>query len=118
MNRINHLEGSILNILRKHKGRNNPITCRQLEKMTDSRSRDIRKTIANLVKTERAIIASSVNYPYGYYLITRKRDAEACLKQYYSRIREMLNRARILNKMVRKKFGVSYQGEFDFARKR
>lgn len=118
MNKINHLEGSILNIVRKHKGRNNPITCRKLEKMTGSRSRDIRRIIANLVTTERAIIASSVNYPYGYYLITRKQDAKVCLKQYYSRIREMLNRVRILNKMVKKKFGINYQEEFNFAEKR
>lgn len=62
-------------------------------------------------------IASSVQYPYGFYLITGKKEAENCLKQYYSRVKEMINRANILSKTVKKKFGVKYEEEFDFARK-
>lgn len=115
---MNHLEEPILHILRKHRGRNNPVTCHCIEKITGSSSRTVRRTISDLVKMERALIASSVNYPYGFYLITNKHEAKTCLRQYYSRAKEVLNRARILNKMVKKKFGVSYQKEFYFVNQR
>ena len=61
-------------------------------------------------------IASSVRYPYGFYWITGKKEAKNCLGQYYSRAKETLRRARILDEIVTKKFGVKYQEEFDFAR--
>ena len=118
MNKMNHLEKLILRILRKHRGRNNPVTCRRLEKIAGYSSRNIRKTIANLVIRHYIPIASSVHYPYGFYLITNKQEAETCLRQYYSRVREVVNRARILNEAVKEKFGISYQEEFDFVGKR
>ena len=118
MNKMNHLEKLILRILKRHRGRNNPVTCRQLEKITGFSSRNIRKTIANLVIRHRIPVASSVHGPYGFYLITNKQEAETCLRQYYSRAGGVLNRARILNEVVKEKFGVSYQEEFDFVRKR
>ncbi len=117
MNKMNHLEKLILCILKKHRGRNNPVTCRRLEKITGSSSRNIRKTIANLVIRHHIPIASFVHCPYGFFLITNKQEAGTCLKQYYSRVREVVNRARILNEAVKEKFGVSYQEEFDFVRK-
>lgn len=118
MNMMNHLEKLILRILERHRGRNDPVTCRQLEKITGSSSRNIRKTIANLVIRHHIPVASSVCHPYGFFLITNKQEAETCLRQYYSRVRGVVNRARILNEVVKEKFGISYQEEFDFVRKR
>lgn len=118
MNKIDHLEKIILNILKKHRGKNNPIRCRRLEKITGLSSRKIRRIIANLVVKHRILIASSVHYPYGFYLITNKQEAETCLRQYYSRIQNVLNRARILSEAVKKKFGINYQEEFNFVRER
>ena len=118
MNKMNHLEKLILRILKRHRGRNNPVTCRQLEKITGFSSRNIRKTIANLVIRHRIPIASSVHCPYGFYLITNKQEAGTCLRQYYSRVQNVLNRARILSEAVKKKFGINYQEEFNFVRER
>lgn len=109
-----YLEETILNILEAHKGKDNPITVQELEKMTLASSRKIRKAIANLVIHHEIPIASSVNYPYGFYLITDNDEALACLKQYWSRVREVANRAKRLSKAVEDKFGIKYQKEFDF----
>jgi len=117
MNEMNHLEEPILRVLKRHRGSGNPITCRRLEKTIGFSSRQIRRTIQHLVVDHHVPIASSVRYPYGFYLITGKKEAENCLRQYYSRTKETLNRARILNKIVKDKFGVKYQEEFDFAGK-
>lgn len=118
MNKIDHLGKIILKILKKHRGKNNPIRCRRLEKITGLTSREIRRIIANLVVKHRILIASSVHYPYGFYLITDKQEAELCLRQYYSRVQNVLNRARILSEAVKKKFGINYQEEFNFVRER
>jgi len=116
MNKIDHLEKLILKILKKHRGKNNPIGCRRLEKITGFSSRKIRRIIANLVVKHRILIASSVHYPYGFYLITDKEEAGLCLRQYYSRVQNVLNRTRILSEAVKKKFGINYQEEFNFDR--
>lgn len=109
-----HLEEAILSILKEHKGRDNPITVTALEKLTLSSSRKIRRAIANLVITHNIPIASSVHYPYGFYLITDKDEALACLRQYWSRVKEVSTRAKSLSNAVEDKFGVKYQGEFNF----
>ena len=116
MNEMNHLEEPILRILKNQRGRNNSITCRKLEKITGFTSRHIRRTIQDLVVQRRMPIASSVRYPYGFYWITGKKEARNCLGQYYSRAKETLKRARILNEITTKAFGIKYQEEFDFAR--
>ena len=118
MNKIDYPEQLILKILKKHRGKSNPITCRRLEKVTGFSSRKIRRVIASLVIKHHILIASSVHYPYGFYLITNKEEAELCLGQYYSRAENVVNRARVLSEAVKKKFGINYQEEFDFARER
>lgn len=109
-----YLEETILNVLQEHQGKDNPITVQELERMTLASSRKIRKAIANLVIHHEIPIASSVQYPYGFYLITDKDEALQCLKQYWSRVKEVANRAKRLSKAVEDKFGVKYQKEFDF----
>ena len=118
MNKMGCLERLILKILKKHRGRSNPISCQRLEKVTGFSSRKIRRIIASLVVKHRIPIASSVHYPYGFYLITNKEEAELCLGQYYSRAENVVNRARVLSEAVKKKFGINYQEEFDFTRER
>lgn len=117
-NKMSILEEVILNILESHKGKDNPITVQDLEKTTCASSRKIRRAIANLVIQHNIPIASSVNYPCGFYLITDKDEALQCLRQYWSRVKEVANRAKILSKAVEDKFGVKYQQEFDFNRDR
>ena len=114
MPKMSPLEFTILNILETHKGRDNPITVQELERITCSSSRKIRRAIANLVIQHNIPIASSVHYPYGFYLITDKNEALHCLKQYWSRVKEVANRAKVLSKTVEKKFNLKYQKEFDF----
>lgn len=109
-----YLEETILNILETHKGKDNPITVQELERMTLASSRKIRKAVANLVIHHEIPIASSVQYPYGFYLITDKDEALQCLRQYWSRVKEVANRAKRLSKAVEDKFGIQYQKEFDF----
>ncbi|MEW6008235.1 MAG: hypothetical protein AB1629_01185 [Candidatus Omnitrophota bacterium] len=112
--KMNSLEQTILHILECHKGKDNPITVQELERMTLASSRKIRKAVANLVIYHEIPIASSVNYPYGFYLITDKDEALQCLRQYWSRVKEVANRAKRLSKAVEDKFGIRYQKEFDF----
>ena len=109
-----NLEKTLLNILKEHRGKNNPITVYKLEQKTLSSSRKIRKSIANLVINHHVPIASSVNYPYGFYLITDKDEALLCLRQYWSRVKETAIRAKSLSKAVEGKFNVKCQQEFQF----
>jgi hypothetical protein len=109
-----NLEKAVLLILKEHKGKNNPITAYELEKKTLSSSRRIRRAIANLVVKHHIPVASSVSYPYGFYIITDKDEALACLRQYWSRVKEVSARAKSLSTAVEGKFGIKYQKEFSF----
>ncbi|MCM8782212.1 MAG: hypothetical protein NC828_04110 [Candidatus Omnitrophica bacterium] len=111
---MNSLEQTLIHILQEHQGKDNPITVQELEKITFASSRKIRKAVASLVIHHNIPIASSVHYPYGFYLIIDKEEALQCLKQYWSRVKEVANRAKRLSKAVEDKFGVRYQKEFDF----
>jgi len=115
---MSNLEERIFVILENHKGKDNPITVQELEHKAVASSREIRKAVANLVIKHNIPIASSVHYPYGFYLITDKDEALHCLRQYWSRVKEVANRAKRLSKAVEDKFGVKYQQEFDFNRDR
>lgn len=112
--KLSNLEKYILNILEGHKGKNNPITVQEIERLTCLSSRKIRRIIADLVVSHNVPIASSVHHPYGFYLITDKDEALQCLRQYWSRVKEVSNRAKKLSKAVEDKFGIKYQKEFDF----
>lgn len=109
-----YLEETILNVLQEHQGKENPITVHGLERMTLASSRKIRKAIANLVIHHEIPVASSVHYPYGFYFIADKQEAEDCLRQYWSRIAELSKRAKALNQTIRKEFGKDIQKEFEF----
>jgi hypothetical protein len=104
-------ELKILKILYEHKGRSKPITVGKLVVLTGISEREVRQIVKNLLEIHHYPIASSVNPPYGYYLITDPKEAEQCLGQYYARAKEVLKRANILNEVVKEKFKIEYQQE-------
>jgi hypothetical protein len=113
---MNYLEKTILEILKSHRGSENPITAGELEKRTASSSRSIRKAIASLVTKHDLPVASSVHPPYGFYIVDDRDEALGCLRQYWARVREIASRARSLTRAVELKFGIKCQEEFRFDR--
>ena len=108
------LEVELLGILKERTGPEQAITAGALSQMTGTGSRIIRKTISHLVTETKIPIASRVHWPYGFYLVTNAEQAEATLRQYWSRVREVAKRARALGQMVEQRFGVRYPKEFPF----
>lgn len=108
------LEKELLVILEQRQGPEQAITAGRLTQMTGASSRVIRKVISRLVTEEQIPIASSVHWPYGFFLIRNADEAEATLRQYWSRVREVARRARALAQVVEQRFGVKLQGEFPF----
>ena len=111
---MDHLEKRILEILKSHQGKQNAITASELNALTLAPSRRIRRAIASMVNTYHIPIASSVHFPYGFYLINSEDEARECLAQYYSRAREVSRRAKSLQAAVKNKFGEDIQKEFDY----
>ena len=108
------LETELLGILKERTGPDQAITAGRLSELTGASSRLIRKVISYFVTEDRIPIASSVHWPYGFFLITDAEQAEATLRQYGSRVREVARRARALEQVVRERFGVKLQEEFRF----
>ena len=105
---------AILEILQEHHGRARAITVRILQQRLLASSRRIRRAIQQLVIEHRIPIASSVHPPSGFYLLTSESEARECLQQYWSRIRELRQRAQVLNAIVKERFGIDVQQEFPF----
>ena len=115
---------AILEILQEHHGRARAITVRAIQQRLLASSRHIRRAIQQLVIEHRIPIASlpapharqagSVHLSYGFFLITTEAEARECLHHYASRIRELSRRARILNEVVKERFGIDVQQEFPF----
>ena len=108
------LETELLRILQERTGPDQAITAGRLSQMTGASSRIVRKIISHLVMEDQIPVASSVHWPYGFYLITNAEEAETTLRQYWSRVREMAKRARALAQIVEQRFGVKWQKEFPF----
>ncbi len=108
------LETELLGILKERTGPEQAITAARLSQATGAGSRVIRQAISRLVTETKIPIASSVHWPYGFYLITSAEQAEATLRQYWSRVREVARRARALEQVVHERFGVKLQEEFHF----
>jgi len=108
------LSQAILEILQEHRGRAQAVTVGELQRQLLVSSRRIRRTIQQLVIVQRIPVASTVHPPYGFYLITTEAEARECLQQYWSRVREVSRRARILNEAVKERFGIDVQQEFRF----
>jgi len=108
------LETELLGILKERTGPEQAITAGALSQLTGAGSRLIRRVISHLVTEDKIPIASSVHWPYGFYLISNAEQAEATLRQYWSRVREVARRARALEQVVHDRFGVKLQKEFHF----
>ena len=108
------LEAELLGILKERTGPDQAITAGRLSALTGASSRWIRQAISQMVTELKIPIASSVHWPYGFCLITNAEDAEATLRQYWSRVREVARRARALEQVVQERFGVKLQKEFPF----
>ncbi len=108
------LAKALIAILTSWQGAERAITASQLSRFTGASTRRIRRTISRLVTEERIPIASSVQWPYGFYLITTAEEARGTLRQYWSRVREVAKRARALGRVVEERFGVNWQREFPF----
>lgn len=111
---MDDLEELIVKVLQEHQGKEQAITVAELQQMTLASTRKIRAVIAKLVTERRMPVASTVHPPYGFYLITSEDEARECLQQYWSRVKEVSRRARILNEAVRERFGIDVQQEFPF----
>lgn len=107
-------EKDILRVLKSHKGRLNPITAKTISKRLRIPEREVRRAISGLVTKRKLLIASSVNKPFGFYLIETLEELKECLGQYYSRLKTLKERASSLYKAGLKKFSKEIQGEFKF----
>ncbi len=108
------LETELLGILKERTGPDQAITSARLAQRINASPRLIRKIISHFVTEDHLPVASSVHWPYGFYLITNAEEAEATLRQYWSRVRETAKRARALEQVVHERFGVKLQKEFRF----
>ena len=107
-------EKDVLRILKSHKGSLNPITAQVVSKRLRIPEREIRRIISRLVIKHKLLIASSVNKPFGFYLIEDLEELKDCLGQYYSRLKTLKERASSLYEAGLKKFSKEIQGEFKF----
>lgn len=79
------------------KGREAAITSRQLALEARCSPREARRTVSELRRDGYAI-ASAVHAPYGFYWPESEDDARECQAHLYSRIRELAETARALDK--------------------
>jgi hypothetical protein len=105
----------ILKILQSHKGKDRPIVARALSKKLNLPEREVRRLISELVTEHKILIASRVQKPYGFYLITNLTELKECLNQYYSRLKNLKDRASSLYKAGLKRFSKELQNEFKFS---
>ena len=113
---MEYLDRRILEILQNHQGKAKAIRADELQRQVMASTRKIRAVTAKLVTERRLPVASTVNPPYGFYLITNAEEAKECLAQYWSRVEEVAKRAHILADVVKEQFGVETQLELRFDR--
>src|SRR3989338_5669422 len=88
-------EAKILDVLNRHKGKTQAIRAKDLASISGFSDRLVRKTIAHLVTQHKVPIASSVYYPFGFYILTTKLEAREVLRQYQSRIKRRSEERRV-----------------------
>lgn len=89
------LENKILNEIRKHIGKDNPIQVEDLMKVIPLSDREIRKIVQFLVNECNNPIGSTTKGPYGFYMI-------ADLDDYLEAIKNLSNRKKRLAERVEK----------------
>ena len=93
---IAHQE-KIWRFLKDCRGLDKALTAKQLARLTGLNEREVRATIAGL-RRQGYPIASAVHPPYGFYVPETVREAQECLAHLYSRIREIGETAKPLEK--------------------
>lgn len=111
---MGNLEKKVLMVLKVHKGRDNPITAKKISERTGIPEREVRRAISGLVTRHKVLIASSVQRPFGFYLINNLDELKECLGQYHSRLKNLKDRTQSLYKAGLKKFSKEIQDEFKF----
>ena len=95
----------VLAAIRERRGREAAITSRQLALVVRCSDREARRLVSEL-RREGYPIASAVHAPYGFYWPESPEEARECQAHLYSRIRELAETARALDRA----FGVHLSG--------
>lgn len=100
---------TLLEILRLHKGRDRAITGKDLAKILgETDDRHIRSQIRDLIASG-VPIASSVSFPYGYYIVETMKEATDYMQSLRNRLIEDALRRRDFKRAVAKSFDGSGQ---------
>lgn len=87
----------VLTTIRERRGRAAAITSRQLALVVRCSDREARRLVSEL-RREGYPIASAVHAPYGFYWPETPEEARECQAHLYSRIRELAETAKALDK--------------------
>ena len=94
----------LLEILKLHRGRCNPITGKELaEILNEPEDRYIRSRIRDLIASG-VPIASSVTFPFGYYIVETIAEANNYMQNLRDRLIENALRRRDFKRAVAKSF--------------
>ncbi|MBI1353250.1 MAG: hypothetical protein GC160_02810 [Acidobacteria bacterium] len=113
-------EGAVGMILRRHRGRMNPVSRRAIEKATGLSERDVKAAIASLAADHDWRIGRLRGSPGGYFIVETQEDAEAAWTGYERqmvtmarRLRAALPRARRLEFAGQLRVALLEEGESD-----
>jgi biotin operon repressor len=81
-------------------GRSEAMTAKQIGYLLRISEREVRFIISNLRQSGEAIASDS----HGFYIPETEEEAKACLAHFYSRIREIAEAARGVERGLRKRF--------------
>jgi hypothetical protein len=91
------LEILIGGLIWRHRGRQDPISIAEIQRLTDCSPRTIKGIVEALVVSHRMRIGAARGERPGYYIIVDIEDQAAAVKSYRSQIISMLNRLRVLD---------------------
>ena len=98
------MEKRLLEILKLHKGREKAITGKELARiLSEPEDRKIRSTSRDLIASG-VPIASSVSFPFGYYIAETMTEANVYMQQLRNRLIEDALRRRDFKRAVAKSF--------------
>jgi len=98
----------LLAILKLHRGRDQAITAKELARFLNEEDRTIRKEIRALI-SQGAPIASTTQFPYGYFLTETMVEAHEYMQSLRNRLIEDALRRRDFKRAVAKAFDGSGQ---------
>lgn len=96
------LENKILELIRKHIGRQNPIKVEDIMKAVPLNDRKIRRVVQYLVNEQQHPIGSTTKGPYGFYMIVNFEDYLEAVKNLSNRKNKLKERVDNLLRACRK----------------